>query len=701
MVDGVDLADLLDCWEEQQEQNSRLTLDEFIAGSCHNTPPSLLAAFRSRVAQLEAMDRRLERIGADDTDGNPQAFKDTNPANSQVGSLASGAEPIAGYVLIERLGEGGFGQVWSASSPGGFTVALKFVRADDNAAKIELRALETIKAVRHPHLLTIFGAWQLDGRVVIASELADGTLLDRFRACVAAGRLGIPRDELLEYFAEAAKGIDFLNRPKSEGGHGIQHRDIKPQNILVSGGSVKVGDFGLARSMTHSATGHTGSLTLAYAAPEFLEGKTSDRSDQYSLAMTWCFLRTGKLPFEGTQAQVIAGHLHRDPDLSMLPVSERPVVHRALAKNPRERWNCCRDFVDTLRTSDPAPKASPGNSWIPPRMDTGIGQPQCSASEPRSEQKAAHGPRAKYRAAWTGFIGLLLAVVAISLFVLPKSDGVPKTSPVPNRPKNNLDSPKESKSESGSLVLPSEHLPDVTAGLVSHWPCDDVDGGLLTDTVGNRNGEVHGKPQTIPGVRGSALLFDGKADTIEMPTTTFPARFTIAAWVRPRESRAALCVFATKPPDVFGDHGFPDGIALFLNSNSSSTPNRKIHLQIHRATISTAEAAFTFDEWTHLAISVDNGTQHLNLFVNGKAQSDVTTRRTIAGNSQAPCWSSASRQDNATLRTSAAHAHGSMPNAFAQTTRPATIRSKHTHPIRARHGSWRGTVRVPPDCGFR
>jgi formylglycine-generating enzyme required for sulfatase activity/serine/threonine protein kinase len=296
------------------------------------------------------MPRQSKPPSPADTGPTPGETANTAGLLSSDPDLREGARPVPEYVLVHKLGAGGFGQVWKARDENGFEVALKFLCLEGRAGATELRAVEVMRNIRHAHVLPMFRAWQAGNWLVLALELGDRTLYQRLAEAEHADQPGIPRRELLGYLVEAAKGLDYLHTLS------IQHRDVKPQNLLLVGGSVKVADFGLAKLLEHSQTSNSGSLTVAYAAPEQFRGLVSPHSDQYSLAVSYCQLRAGRLPFKGGQQQVMFGHIQGQPDLSMLPEGEQPAVARALAKQPEERWPSCREFVKALAAGIAAPK---------------------------------------------------------------------------------------------------------------------------------------------------------------------------------------------------------------------------------------------------------------------------------------------------------------------------------------------------------
>jgi eukaryotic-like serine/threonine-protein kinase len=262
------------------------------------------------------------------------------------------AEPIPGYKLIERLGGGGFGEVWKCEAPGGLHKAIKFVFgsldfADDGGqrAEQELKALSRVKTVRHPYILSLERYDIIDGQLLIVMELADRNLWDRYKECRTQGLPGIPREELLSYMEESAEALDLMNSQ-----YQLQHLDIKPQNIFLVHNHVKVADFGLVKDLEGSQASVTGGITPVYAAPETFDGKVSRFSDQYSLGIVYQELLTGHRPFSGTNVrQLIMQHLTAAPDLSPLPEPDRPIIARCLSKEPDDRFPTCREVVHSLR----------------------------------------------------------------------------------------------------------------------------------------------------------------------------------------------------------------------------------------------------------------------------------------------------------------------------------------------------------------
>ncbi|HMF16348.1 MAG TPA: tubulin-like doman-containing protein, partial [Gemmataceae bacterium] len=272
-------------------------------------------------------------------------------------TVASQVELIPGYRLLERLGQGGFGEVWKAEAPGGMLKAIKIINGSlassslDNAhVTQELKALHRVKTIRHPYILSLERFDIVDGRLIIVSELADRTLFDRFKECRSQGLPGIPRDELLRYMRETAEALDLMN----EQFH-LQHLDIKPQNLFLLFNHVKVGDFGLVKDLQGMSVRITSGVTALYAAPETFEGVVSRYCDQYNLAITFQELLTGQLPYDGTSGnQLMLQHVMGEPDIGPLPPGDQPVIARALAKKPEDRYPSCLALVQALCQNDAA-----------------------------------------------------------------------------------------------------------------------------------------------------------------------------------------------------------------------------------------------------------------------------------------------------------------------------------------------------------
>jgi serine/threonine protein kinase len=306
-----------------------------------------------------------------------------------------GDEPLPGYVLIEPLGRGGFGEVWKCEAPGGLLKAIKFVAGEaksgtDGKAQLrqEFEAFQQVKLIRHPFLLSLERVELVGDQLVMVMELADRQLGDRFNECRRQGFPGIPREELLSYLREAAEALDVINAK-----FGLQHLDVKPGNLFLTGGHVQVGDYGLVSKSTDGKKGTSRGLTPRYAAPEVLCGEVHTRSDQYSLALVYHELLTGTFPYAGeTAQQLMLQHVTVAPDLRALPPLDRIVVGTALAKKPEERFASCLEFVQALITGLLPPTSGSSNGETSDASGNVAGPQTRAFSDPGEFTHPSYGP---------------------------------------------------------------------------------------------------------------------------------------------------------------------------------------------------------------------------------------------------------------------------------------------------------------------
>lgn len=253
------------------------------------------------------------------------------------------AKPVDGYTIRRGICRGGFGEVYYAVSDAGKEVALKLLTHDRDT---ELRGIRQCLNLKHPNLLTIYDVKTDDeGDHWVVMEYVHGASLDDVLATYPRG---LPLAEVQEWLAGLCAGVAYLHE------RGIVHRDLKPSNVYRENGVVKVGDIGLSKCMANDHhREHTASIgTVYYMAPEVARGQYGPEVDIYSLAVISYEMITGRLPFDGeTTAEILMKHLSQAPNLSPLPAAVRPVLAKALAKDPRQRTCQVREFERAMQAA--------------------------------------------------------------------------------------------------------------------------------------------------------------------------------------------------------------------------------------------------------------------------------------------------------------------------------------------------------------
>jgi eukaryotic-like serine/threonine-protein kinase len=253
---------------------------------------------------------------------------------------ASGSRPLEGYTIKRGVGRGGFGEVYFATSDAGKEVALKLIRRN---LEVELRGVTQCLNLKHPNLISLYDIRTDDvGDQWVIMEYVSGESLEDV---IDRSPNGMPVEQAVAWMRGMCAGVGYLHD------HGIVHRDLKPGNIFIDEGTVKIGDYGLAKFISCSRrSGQTESVgTVHYMAPEIANGRYGREIDTYALGIILFEMLTGHVPFEGESVgEVLMKHLTAEPDLSQLNEPYRDIVRRALAKDPDVRIKSVGEMLSTL-----------------------------------------------------------------------------------------------------------------------------------------------------------------------------------------------------------------------------------------------------------------------------------------------------------------------------------------------------------------
>ena len=258
------------------------------------------------------------------------------------------------YEITAKIGAGGMADVYKAMDHKlNRYVAVKVLkpefREDATFVKKFRSEAQAAAGLTHPNIVSVFDVGDDEGVYYIVMELIEGITLKEYIS--KRGKLKVK--EATSIAIQVCMGLDAAHR------HGIVHRDVKPQNIIIStDGKVKVTDFGIARAASSNTISSNVMGSVHYSSPEQVRGGYSDeKSDIYSLGITLYEMVTGKVPFDGDTTVAIAiKHLQEEmvppreltPDL---PTSLEQIIFKCTQKSVNRRYERMEDVIEDLRHS--------------------------------------------------------------------------------------------------------------------------------------------------------------------------------------------------------------------------------------------------------------------------------------------------------------------------------------------------------------
>lgn len=280
------------------------------------------------------------------------------------------------YEIIEQIGTGGMSDVYKAKCHKlNRYVAIKVMKSEfseDKTFVSKFRAeAQSVAGFTHPNVVNVYDVGDENGVYYIVMELVEGITLKKY----IEKRGKIPFKEAVSIAIQVANGLDAAHK------HNIVHRDIKPQNIIISKeGKVKVTDFGIAKVASSSTINSSSTMgSVHYISPEQARGGFTDaRSDIYSLGIVLYEMLTGKVPFDGdTPVSVALMHLEKEPvnvkcvNLD-IPTDLAYVTMKAISKEQSNRYQNVQEFVDDLHAvlaDEPLPSRDDVYEEVTPQED--------------------------------------------------------------------------------------------------------------------------------------------------------------------------------------------------------------------------------------------------------------------------------------------------------------------------------------------